>query len=144
MGESRRDGEPQERIGRVFEQQADAFLNQANPVSGTKYEVLATNKRVRIIGIAVSSLWTVQPTPLEIHVTIDGIAYKWTQTDPVDGSWYMCPLDARFAETAQEMAAGAALSSAFVLEGRTVKVEAEITGGTVSNLTARVKWGKIP
>ena len=129
----------------VFKHKPDAFLNQTDPVSGTKYgvaELGTAKKNVRIISICGCVLWTVQPTPLEIHVTIDGITYKWTQTDPTDGGFYMCPLDARFSETAQEMVAGASLSSAFVLEGRSVKVEAEITGGTVSNLNARVKWAQ--
>ena len=148
MGESRRDGEPQERIGRVFEQQADATLNQANPVSGTKYEVLATSKRVRLIGISVQCTWTVQPTPLEIHITIDGQTVTFTFTDPVTATDYIAFNIPNAAETAQGLKARAEANDLtappFLREGRTVKVEAEITGGTVSNLSARVKWGKIP
>jgi len=34
------------------------------------------------------------------------------------------------------------VTRSFLLEGRSVKVEAETTGGTVSNLSATVKYAK--
>ena len=126
----------------VFKQQADATLSQA-PVSGTKYEVLATTKNVRIIGISVQCTWTVQPTPLEIHITIDGQTVTFTVTDPVTATDYFCQNSFAAAETAQELTTTQP-DQAFLREGRSVKVEAEITGGTVSNLSARVKYAKIP
>ena len=130
---------------KVFQHQPDAVLNQANPVSGTKYEVLAETKNVRIIGIVVVCTWTVQPTPLEIHVTIDGQAIKHSQTDPESAKFYYPTINRQSFEQGQVMDVGAQQSNIpFLYEGRSIKVEAEITGGTVSNLSARVKYAKIP
>lgn len=137
------DGVAVEPIKKLYEQQADAALNQASPVSGTKYEVLATAKNVRLIGISVQCTWTVQPTPLEIHVTIDGQTVTFTFTDPVTATNYFAKNASGSAETAQELSTTEP-TVAFLREGKSVKVEAEITGGTVSNLSARVKHAKIP
>ena len=128
----------------VFEHQPDAVLNQDNPESGTKYEVLATTKRCRIISIAVVCTWTGQPTPLEIHVTIDGQSITHVQDDPVSAQYYVAELKEHGDQTFQAMGVTSHLNRAFLYEGRTVKVEAEITGGTVSNISARVKYAKIP
>ena len=129
----------------VFKQQADATLSQANPVSGTKYTVLDTTKNVRIKSITARCTWTVQPTPLEIHLTIDGILYTAEYIDPISLTDYITQfrsysglllltiIDAMYTYGAP-----------FLVEGRTVKIEAEITGGTVSNLFSRVKYAKIP
>ena len=129
----------------IFKQQPDATLNQANPASGIKYTVLDTTKNARIIGISVQCTWTVQPTPLEIHLTIDGEAYIFTITDPVSVTDYYCMFQANRLPTQQILAVTSPLTyGTFLIEGRSVKVEAEITGGTVSNLTARVIYAKIP
>jgi len=127
----------------IFKHQADATLDQASPVSGTKYEVLATTKNVRIIGISAVCTWTVQPDPLEVHVTIDGQLLSFHFTDPVSTTPYFAYLDANRTAINQAMDSSVG-KEAFLLEGRSVKVEAEITGGTVSNLSARVKYAKIP
>ena len=125
----------------VPEHQADATLNQANPVSGTKYEVLPETKNVRIIGISVECTWTVQPTPLEVHITIDGVPILCSKTDPASAIPHFAGLNATMS--------GGTLDDTtydprrtFLLEGRSVKIEVEITGGTVSNLSARVKYAK--
>ena len=125
----------------VFKLQTDASLSQATPTSGTKYTVLDTVKNVRIIGIVASVTWTGQPTPLEIHVTIDGQAYTFTVTDPVSATKYYARLLSGNAITAQPLVTtDVEVTRAFLLEGRSVKVEAETTGGTVSNLSATVKY----
>lgn len=124
-------------------QQADAVLNQANPVSETAYTVLATTKNVRVISITVSVAWTVQPTPLEIVVTIDGQTIIWTFTNPVTGTDYYAGVRAAFTPTTQPLDANdLAPYRAFLLEGRSVKIEARTTGGTVSGLYATVKYAK--
>jgi len=129
----------------VFQQQTDASLSQANPISGTKYEVLATTRNVRIIGITASVTWTVQPTPLEIHITIDGQAYTFTVTDPVSATKYYARfLSSQTITTQPLVTTDVEVTRSFLLEGRSVKVEAETTGGTVSNLSATVKYAKIP
>lgn len=124
-------------------QQPDATLSQANPVSGTKYTVLDTQQaqKIRIIGISVQCTWTVQPTPLEIHITIDGQTVTFTFTDPVTATDYFAKNASANAETDQELNVTEP-TVAFLREGRSAKVEAETTGGTVSNLSARVKWDK--
>ncbi|NVM23119.1 MAG: hypothetical protein HWN68_15215 [Desulfobacterales bacterium] len=127
----------------VFKHQADATLDQTDPVSGTKYEVLATTKNVRIILIEAQCTWTVQPTPLEIHVTIDGQPLVFSKADPVSEDYYYATPYAPVAGGSLNVVAEVR-HRAFLLEGRSVKVEAEITGGTVSNLSARVKYAKIP
>lgn len=129
----------------VPEHQADATLAQVGPVSGTKYEVLATTKNVRIIGIEVDCVWTVQPTPLEIHVTIDGNVITHSLGNPVSTTVYFVSLEKiDLAETGQVLVTGGETVARQqpIYEGRSVKVEAEITGGTVSALNARVKYAK--
>lgn len=138
------------KVSPTFVQQADATLSQANPTSGTKYAVsgeLGTGaKNARITSIEVQCTWTAQPTPLEIHVTIDGNALIFTKTDPVSATPYFCHVEPGNNATTQTMnvsvTTGGVLLLPFHLEGGSIKIEAEITGGTVSNLSARVKWNK--
>jgi len=131
----------------VPELQEGSYLSQA-PGSGTLYEwrdptnttPLGTQRNVRIIGIFVRCTWTVQPTPLEVHLTIDGVVHTASYTDPVSNTGYFVYVD-------PSLTSGYAMSSgtgkeAFLVEGRAVKIEAEITGGTVSNLAMRVLWAR--
>lgn len=127
-----------------FEHQADVVLNQVNPVSGTKYTVLNTTPNARIISIVVTCTWTVQPTPLEIHVTIDGQAYTFYKDDPATVTFYEVDIHGRDVPLLGDMEGAGAYQTyrSFLLEGRSVKIEAEITGGTVTLLYARVKYAK--
>ena len=124
--------------------QADAVLSQASPVSGTKYTVLDTTSDVRIHSIMAMVTWTVQPTPLEVHLTIDGNALTFTLANPVTATPYYANLTPGAAATAQVLAIDSitTIARAFLLEGRSVKIEVETTGGTVSNLTCRVVYGR--
>jgi len=143
----------------VFERQADATVNMSGgtpPGSGTKYEwsstgavagAIGTQKNVRIKSISVSCVWTVQPTPLEVHVTIDGNAIIHTFTNPVSALYYDAVRDSDQVETAQGLRSIADNVSQYVdilYEGRSVKLECEITGGTVSALYMIVKWEQVP
>jgi hypothetical protein len=132
----------------VFQQQADATLSQANPVSGTKYTVLDTVKNARIITIAITVTWTVQPAPLEVWVTIDGQTLRFFHATPVSAQPYEAITNAPQNADQPLIEIGAWATEpynfGFLLEGRSVKVEVETTGGTVSNLSARVKYAKIP
>lgn len=120
--------------------QADAVLNQANPVSGTKYTVLNTVKNVRIKSIAAKVTWTVQPTPLEIHATIDGIAMLWLVGNPVSGTNYFASDTPQATALLQTLGLTAYdQRRGFLLEARSIKIEAEITGGTSDPLEARAK-----
>lgn len=124
-------------------QQVDAVLNQANPVSGTKYTVLDTKKNVRILSINTEITWTVQPSPLEIHGTIDGIPFLWDIVNPVSGTSYYSNMNAQLAALSQVLGVNDFSDRrAFILEGRSIKIEAEITGGTSDPLEARVKYAK--
>lgn len=123
--------------------QADAVLNQGNPVSGTAYPVLAATNNVRIISIAVSVTWTVQPNPLEVHVTIDGNTITYTVANPVSATYYFARPAAALAETAQILDTNYySHYRAFLLEGKNVAITAETTGGTTSNLACRVKYAR--
>ena len=135
------------------EQQPDATINITNPVSGTKYEwesppgtPLGTQKNVRIVGVAVRCTWTAQPSPIEVHLTIDGVPFRYYFNDPASDTWYFTRYhQLANSQTDQVLDTLALLYYALGLfEGRTIKVQAEITGGTVSNLFARVKWAKWP
>ena len=130
----------------VFKHQPDAVLNQANPVSGQKYVVLDTTKNVRIIDMHIKCDWTIQPSPLELHLTIDGIPHIHTLADPPTDTWYVPYIRGSLPETDQGLTNDASVYApirAFIYEGRSIKIEAEITGGTVQNLSARVKWAKM-
>ena len=136
----------------VFKHQPDATIDQDNPVSGQKYEwkdkdgnPLGTQKNVRLVGVAVRCTWTEQPTSIEAHITINDVPHKYYFNDPVSDQWYCTR--AHYlpnAETNQLLETIPQLYYTLALfESRNVKVEAEITGGTVSNLSARVKWAKM-
>lgn len=113
-------------------------FSQANPVSGTKYTVLDTAANVRILGIYALVTWTVQPNPLEVHITIDGQALVATQANPVSNTMYFVTKGAvtQFNMSVTDMSE----YIAFLLEGRSVKVEVETTGGTVSQVDCYLKY----
>jgi len=121
--------------------QADVVFSQANPLSGTKYTVLNTTKNVRILGIQLVCTWTVQPNPLECHITIDGQLLRAVRADPVSATKYY--VEERMSSsnpctTSTDLTG----NKPFIYEGRNVKIEVEVTGGTVSNLSALVKYAK--
>jgi hypothetical protein len=122
--------------------QADAVLSQTNPTSGDKYTVLDTTEYVRLIGIAAQVTWTVQPSPLEVHATVDGQALRWFRNNPNTATNYFAHLDVRTAANAGALGPSDVLwqYNSFILEGRSVKIEVETTGGTVSNMTCRVQY----
>ncbi len=136
----------------VFQQQADAAISQANPVSTTLYEVLATTKNVRILGIACQVTWaTTQPTPLEVLVTIDGQTIIYTMVNPVTATPYapyVSPATDIAAAASQLLIAAwtAALLPVVPLEGRSVRVQIRLTWATTqpTPLVCRVKYAKIP
>jgi len=117
--------------------QANATLAQANPVSGTKYTVLATTANVRVINSFARVTWTVQPTPLEVHFTADSRAWAASITNPVSTTAYVADiLDALNAASVYDR------PRSMLFEARSCKIEAETTGGTTSNLSCEVKYGK--
>lgn len=142
----------------MFTMQPDALVNMSGgtpPVSGTKYEwstdgsvanAIGTQKNVRVLGIYISCTWTVQPTPLELHITVDGISYLFSIVNPVSGTPYYPRVSSSSAANAQALTTTDviySLGSASLMDGCSIKIEAEITGGTVQALNMRVKWAKV-
>ena len=130
-------------------QQADAYLSQANPVSTTLYTVLATTANVRIISITARTDWAVtQPTPLEVVITIDGISLIFLKHNPVTVTQYSAQLNESEAVTNMLLGTNDAHTPfrAFLLEGRSVKVEVRVTWAITqpTPLFCRVKYAKIP
>ena len=136
----------------VFEQQADAAISQANPVSTTLYTVLDTTKNVRILSISAKITWAVtQPTPLEVLITIDGNTIIHLIANPTTAQDYIAKKTVHTNEANQEllaMSGGTAseLVSSTLYEGRSVKVQARVTWATTqpTPLVCRVKYAKIP
>jgi len=129
----------------VPEHQADATLNQVNPVTGTFYPILAETKNVRIISIAAVITWaTTQPTPLRIRVIIDGQTHYFDVTDPVSATWYHGIILPNYAENNQLLTPVTTEVKGFLLEGRTVQIDAQITWAVTqpTPLTARVKYAR--
>lgn len=127
---------------RYLEHQDDVALNQANPISGTQYAVLPLSTYVRLITGYIAVTWTVQPSPLEMHVTMN-VVHTFAFIDPVSATPYFPAWAPAGAEPAQALVVGTAWDyRAFFAEHKTMSITAETTGGTVSNLTARIKWGR--
>lgn len=128
----------------VFEQQADANLTQASAVSGTIYAVLATTKNIRIISIASLDDWSVDTTTLEIHVIIDGLTYIFT-IDPDDNVWYIAKeLLSDEVPANQVLGLVEETIMPYFLEGKSVAISVESTGGTSDSLKCKVRHAKIP
>ena len=137
-------------VVQMLQQQADAEISQANPVSATLYEVLATTKNVKIISMMVYITWAVtQPTPLEIVVTVDGKTLIFSQANPVSGTWYTPVIAVYDGDALQIMANSVSVGSQQAFEnssGRSVRVQVRVTWATTqpTPLVCRVKYAKIP
>ena len=129
---------------RFYVHQGDVVLNQANPTSGLPYAVLPESLYVRIYSIASAVTWTVQPTPLQVHLDLDGVDITHGQGNPATGTYYGSYVTEDAAEGGQQMGAANAYTPrrAFLYEGKRCTIHAETTGGTVQNLDARVKWAR--
>jgi len=126
--------------------QPDAVLSQANPVSATWYPVLDA-KNVRIISIVPTITWAVtQPTPLEAKLTIDGNVIVFAVGNPVSTIPYSAHWWEHLNETQQNLGAlsGFTPYRAFLVEGRSVKVEVRITWAVTQPdpLECRVKHAR--
>lgn len=138
----------------VPEEQLDSVTIISNPVSGLKYEwktgesgagaVLGSQKNVRIIDVSAQCTQSVNPDSIQVHITCDTKLNTYTKATPATNTMYASKTMPHLAATAQQLdvATNFAQYRAFLKEGRTIKVEAEVTGGTVTELKLRVKWGK--
>lgn len=133
---------------RQYQQQADAYLSQANPVSTTLYTVLDTTLNVRLTSCTATVTWGVtQPTPLEIVLTIDGQTITHIQANPVSVQAYELSQYSDTAANNQGMIATGnirKMSAPFSYEGRSVKVQVRVTWAVTqpTPLECRVKYAK--
>lgn len=131
----------------IMTQQADAYISQDNPVNSQEYTVLDTTANVRLQGIAVNCTWTGQPTPLTVKVYVDGQVLVMTRANPVTTTYYYGGIASTESDDPAGMASLGSTQTiqtrAFILEGKSVKVTASVTGGTVSNMKARIKYAKL-
>jgi len=124
--------------------QPPATLNQANPVAGTWYTVLSETESVRMCGMGIKCTWTVQTKPLQLRITIDGEVMIPTIDSPISNTYYI-PRDVPYSSNLAFQTFSYNHAVAFLLEGRSVQVEAQCgstTPGTVSKLSASMKWAK--
>jgi hypothetical protein len=132
----------------TYQHQADAAISQADPVSTTLYEVLATTSNVRIISIeAHISFAAGAPDPLEVVVTIDGQTTIFIRATPATATaYYAKPGEDRDPANQELSATEYAMYRAFLLEGRSVRVQIRVTWAVnqPTPLVCRVKYAKIP
>lgn len=124
-----------------FKLQTDAAISQAAPGDGTQYTVLDTVENVRIISVWIECTWTVQPDPLELHGTLDGLTLKAAVTNPVSTQNYYLGVNPDLALNAQALTTTKPIQS-FIYDCRSVQLLAEVSGGTVQNLSCRVRYAR--
>jgi hypothetical protein len=126
----------------MWQRQPDLVLAQANPASGVPYPVLVATEDVRIISIAARVDFTVQPSPLEARMTVDGVVDVYDLINPATATWYCAGSNSPYTGGSL-VGADVAQYRAFLMEGQNIAVECETTGGTVQFLYARVKWARL-
>jgi len=120
----------------VPEHQADATKDQANPVQNTWYTVLDTTDYVRLIGVCLYVADTAET--LAVQITVDGQTVAGSGAATAD-TWYEIYLD----RDGTLVISNNALFQyrAYILEGRSIKVEVRKTTATgAGNLKARVYY----
>ena len=128
---------------KLYVNQLDAFLEQVDPESGTRYVVLAPTPNVRLKSIAVSLMWTAQPALLQAYVTLSIKEIIFVRTDPPTGTPLMAQLLDNKAPSDQIFGTISHLyNRGFMLEDRLATVDVVVIGGAVSLLQCRVKWAK--
>lgn len=130
-------------INPVFEHQPIASLDQAAPVQNTWYTILDTTTNVRIYGIN----YYVQATgeTLELRLTIDGEVYTSTVV-AVANTPYCVYFDLSAGGLIFNEVAGLLMQErAFLIEGRSIKVEVrKTTAAGAGNLRGNVFYARNP
>lgn len=126
----------------VFQQQADAVLDQVAPVQNTYYTILDTTKNVKI-----DSVWIeIEDTneTLQVKITIDGEIWTSSGLAATHSTSYYVYKDQATA-TLQIDSNRRAFMYEHEGEARSIKVEVrKTTAAGTGNLEGRVVHGKIP
>lgn len=124
----------------VWVYQPQATLIQASPSSGTEYTVVDTTINCRVITAMAYVAWTVQPTTLELHIDIDGERMTFPVSNPISGTVYYAVIESKDLDSALILSTTDYFAyKNFLIEGRSVKVTAEVTGGTSTSLGSYVR-----
>lgn len=127
----------------------DVTLSQANPVANTLYPLLPTTRNAKIWSAVAQIQWTVQPTPLQVILTIDGkiVVHGFTNPATVTSYAVVHGVAEDYMDENNQLLA-IAYSAAIpnpLYEGKTVRVDVRtgsVTAGTTQNLTARLKYSQ--
>jgi hypothetical protein len=123
--------------------QVDAAISQANPVSAFLYPVLATTRNVRIISIEANVTWGGNQPQLWVDLTIDGQLISFGAGTPVSTQRHFAENTAGSVSTQQTLTTTDYIYRSFLIEGRSVKIDARYIGAAGTTLLeCRVKWAK--
>lgn len=128
----------------IYIQQPDAYVSIDDPTVGQLYSVPpfdVERRDVRIIGMAAACTWTGAPSEGAIYITMDGQLITYKCEGPVSGTVYYATNGLAEPESNQTLS-DTEPTAPFLREGKHIKIQAKITGGTVTNLWVRVKWAK--
>ena len=128
----------------IYRQQPDAYVSIDDPTVGQLYSIPPFDierRDIRIIGMAASCTWTGAPSEGAIYITMDGQLITYLCSGPVSGEIYFAKNGTEFPESEQTLVTEPP-DTAFLREGKRIKIQAKITGGIVTNLWVRIKWAK--
>ena len=107
-----------------------AVLQQAAAVQNTWYTVLDTTKNCRLINV-VMTMQTANED-LELRLTIDGVVWVGGQANAVAGTDYLCFIS-YYGAALNITTTDYSIYRAFLIEGRSVKVEIRKTSANGAN-----------
>lgn len=126
----------------TWQVQPIVIVDESPPVLGQKYTLLDTTENVFILNIHGNVTWTDQPTPLELHYTIDEITETAQLANPNSGANYFMTRPSHTTTLFQWSSTDFSKYGLGLVQARSVKIEVEITGGTVSRLKSNLKYAK--
>lgn len=125
---------------RFYEYQAPITLNQANPISGTQYALLPTTTYVMLLVTSGVVTWTVQPSPLEMHMNLDGQTPSPARTNPVSTTVYHLKHFSMHTNGLSIFLDATNLDSPLNMAAKSMGINLETTGGTVQNLSGQISY----
>ena len=126
----------------VFSYQPKKFLTEDNPEDAVLYTVLEKTRNVRIKSIFVKCIWSAQPLWLQVVVFLKKTTITYNVDSPDSNiPYFACNTGDEAIEELLETT-DESKSRAFLIEDQSVKVAVRCSGGTVSNISAIVKWSQ--